>query len=139
MRSSMHVSKDGQAETGTGKVDAATLKLRAKNAQDVAKNASLKSVSDNDKNSADSERTISDSFFVKTPNKFGKDSKERKVYSLNLNLYQKAALFIVAKSESCKMKEALNRFSLSQIMKKAESLGLNENLVEELFNNKLIK
>lgn len=140
MRSSMYVDNDGQAGDSAIANNREDLKKRAKNAQEVATNASLKSsIKAPEKVENKNETSVFDTLLSAEGSKFKKNSKERKVYSLNLNLYQKAALFTVAKSDGCAMKEALNRFSLSQIIKKAETLGLDERLVKELFDKKLIK
>ncbi|GAA5143616.1 hypothetical protein [Thalassotalea piscium] len=70
---------------------------------------------------------------------YSKNNKERKTYNINLNKYEKAALYVLAKSQEKSMQQYIQEAFISQVLKDAEKLGLNEETVVEIYKQRLIK
>jgi len=71
--------------------------------------------------------------------KFKKVSNKKSSYSLNVNLYQKAALYFVSKQTGLTKKAVIDQYSFNDIVKVAEKAGLTDLLVKEMFEKSLIK
>lgn len=122
---------------------------RAEGARISAKKATLQSVNPTEKSTAVEQKKITIKKATKPKMdldalvgdriKFKKSSSIKSSYSLNVNLYQKAALFIVSAQEGMTKKTVIDNYSFNDIIKNAEKAGLDDSIVEELFDSGKIK
>ena len=117
---------------------------RAVVAKELAGNATVKSVASNNKAPKEAKQKatkpkIDLQSLLDEDSKFKKISNKKSSYSLNVNLYQKAALYIVSKQTGLTKKAVIDQYSFNDIVKVAEKAGLTDLLVKEMFEKKLIK
>lgn len=117
---------------------------RAAVAKELAGNATVKSVASNTKTPKEAKQKatkpkIDLQSLLDEDSKFKKISNKKSSYSLNVNLYQKAALYIVSKQTGLTKKAVIDQYSFNEIVKVAEKAGLTDSLVKEMFEKKLIK
>lgn len=70
---------------------------------------------------------------------FSKNNKDKKTYNINLNKYEKAALYVLAKSQESSMQQYIQEYFISEVIKEAEKMGLNQETVKEIYKQKFIK
>lgn len=113
-------------------------------AQKLAAEATVKSVASNTKAPKEAKQKaikpkIDLQSLLDEDSKFKKVSNKKSSYSLNVNLYQKAALYIVSKQTGLTKKAVIDQYSFNDIVKVAEKAGLTDLLVKEMFEQRFIK
>lgn len=70
---------------------------------------------------------------------FALKSNDTRKHNISMNRYEKAALYVVAKSESISMHQFIKNEFLAMVVKKAEKMGMNENTVKEIYEKDMLK
>ena len=133
MRKSIEVNENHEDVSG-----------RAEVAKELAGNATVKSVASTPKTAKEvkekaTKPKIDLQSLLDEDSKFRKVSNKKSSYSLNVNLYQKAALYIVSKQTGLTKKAVIDQYSFNDIVKVAEKAGLTDSLVKEMFEQSMIK
>lgn len=123
------------------------LSQRAKTASELSDNATIRSnvpikpkkpkkPQNNDSSKKASAKELLRSLTDKNESIYQLNSKEKNNFTLGLNYYEKAALYIVSKKEGITKRSVIFKYPFNQIIKIAESAGMNSDVVEELAKDK---
>lgn len=117
---------------------------RADAARELAGNATVKSVASKSSTPKKAKPKVDKpkidlQSLLNEDSKFKKLSNKKSSYSLNVNLYQKAALYIVSNQTGLTKKAVIDQHSFNDIIKIAEKAGLTDSVVKEMFESKYIK